>query len=1045
MNVTNVKVFVSNGSVRKGSDVDSYRTPLDFASCSSGISEEYPLLPKNGEDSIGSQGGIYIKKPDPRQRVMARRTSHTLLYVPEQRRISNVSGNSVASCPSGTVQTSGEEDDKVPPAPSFSLHLSPVGTRRKSVQTGAPAIGFRPLKTFERRASQPTLQFEAKKVMSSGTSSGGNGAGTVNLVNMTGPSTTIPLPPDKAKMLTKRVSWLSMKSLQQEEAKTRRSSACGSPRGGSPSRTLSQYGSQPFLAEDRDFDSDTPPLDTLSWSNAGNEYDNVTLMYAKHEKIPMKDFGSEIRATMDIDHLLNKAVLLLDLQETSLEEIFAKIIHEMDIQEPEFTSEQVRSVLFTQDAGNQFHILSRTVQSICTTGSVGGSFDYDQTWICALCMLNTVQHRHVAIARLSHPTNLGRTMQDLRFIIIVIAPSRAKGTKTALETTRTFATLFADMEIRQRLVMAQSVEQFRSTLLSAAKELAMDQNQWRERKSSIHLSHAKEQIFGPEAWYPFRGLKDEFKRRLAIYPSDYLDGIRGHKTVQKLFSTVVFLYFACLLPAIAFGVLNDDNTKGAINVRKVIIAQAIGGIFFSLFGGQPMIILLTTVPLAIYIKVIYKISQELGYDFLAMYACVGLFCQLFLILYSATELCSLMKFATRSAEEMFSLFIAIAFTVESIRAIHNSFKKNYNDCDTSAISMKAARTALDAFQNGTTNTDSIVGNITSSMSIGDTGSLCRRDTSILYMLLMFGTLWLGLFLYNFRKTPYLTRSRREWLADYALPASVLIMSFTGSYAFSDIEKDRFNLRFEFPLIQMADIFSLPPSGYFVCLLLGFSLSFLFFIDQNITSAIVNNNQNKLKKGTSHNLDLFVVALLNMFLSVFGLPWMHGALPHSPLHLRALADVEERVSQGHVHEVIMNVRETRLASLIAHVMILVSMFFLIPYPLQLIPTSVLHGLFLYMALTSLSGNEMFERLLLLITEQQAYPPTHYIRKVPQRKVHLFTACQLLQLIILCAFGFSPYPFIEMVFPIVCFFFLPIRHTLIPRLIDYKYLDALDGRH
>ncbi|WKX97955.1 hypothetical protein Q1695_013564 [Nippostrongylus brasiliensis] len=699
----------------------------------------------------------------------------------------------------------------------------------------------------------------------------------------------------------------------------------------------------------------------------------------------------------------------------------------MDIQEPEFTSEQVRSVLFTQDAGNQFHILSRTVQSICTTGSVGGSFDYDQTWICALCMLNTVQHRHVAIARLSHPTNLGRTMQDLRFIIIVIAPSRAKGTKTALETTRTFATLFADMEIRQRLVMAQSVEAFRSTLLSAAKELAMDQNQWRERKTSIHLSQAKEQIFGPNAWYPFRGLTEEFKRRLAVYPSDFIDGINGHRTMQKLFSTVVFLYFACLLPAIAFGVLNDDNTNGAINVRKVIIAQAIGGIFFSLFGGQPMIILLTTVPLAIYIKVIWKISQELGYDFFAMYACVGLFCQFFLVLYSATELCSLMKLATRSAEEMFSLFIAIAFTVESIRAIHNIFLKNYSGCDATPSSY---------------NTSS---GFNSTSNILEDTVLCRRDTTILYMLLMFGTLWLGLFLYNFRKTPYLTRSRREWLADYALPASVLIMSFTGSYCFADIAKDRFKLRVEIPLLHLADIFSLPPSGYFVCLLLGFSLSFLFFMDQNITSAIVNNPQNKLKKGSTQNLDLFVVALLNVFLSIFGLPWMHGALPHSPLHLRALADVEERVSQGHVHEVIMNVRETRLATLIAHVMILISMHYLIPYPLQLIPTSVLHGLFLYMALTSLSGNEMFERLLLLITEQQAYPPTHYIRKVPQRKVHLFTACQLLQLIILCAFGFSPYPFIEMVFPIVCFFFLPIRHTLIPRLIDYKYLDALDGRH
>jgi hypothetical protein len=42
--------------------------------------------------------------------------------------------------------------------------------------------------------------------------------------------------------------------------------------------------------------------------------------------------------------------------------------------------------------------------------------------------------------------------------------------------------------------MAQTVEQFRATLLSAAKELAVDQNQWRERKTSIHLSHAKEQL-----------------------------------------------------------------------------------------------------------------------------------------------------------------------------------------------------------------------------------------------------------------------------------------------------------------------------------------------------------------------------------------------------------------------------------------------------------------------------------------------------------------------------------------------------------------------
>ncbi len=45
----------------------------------------------------------------------------------------------------------------------------------------------------------------------------------------------------------------------------------------------------------------------------------------------------------------------------------------------------------------------------------------------------------------------------------------------------------------------------------------------------------------------------------------------------------------------------------------------------------------------------------------------------------------------------------------------------------------------------------------------------------------------------------------------------------------------------------------------------------------------------------------MVALVTAFLSLFGLPWMHATLPHSPLHVRGLADVEERVDQGHVYE------------------------------------------------------------------------------------------------------------------------------------------------
>jgi sodium borate transporter 11 len=57
----------------------------------------------------------------------------------------------------------------------------------------------------------------------------------------------------------------------------------------------------------------------------------------------------------------------------------------------------------------------------------------------------------------------------------------------------------------------------------------------------------------------------------------------------------------------------------------------------------------------------------------------------------------------------------------------------------------------------------------------------------------------------------------------------------------------------------------------------------------------------LKKGPAYHWDLFVMAILTAALSAVGLPWMHALVPHSPLHARALADVEERVHQGHIYQ------------------------------------------------------------------------------------------------------------------------------------------------
>ena len=125
---------------------------------------------------------------------------------------------------------------------------------------------------------------------------------------------------------------------------------------------------------------------------------------------------------------------------------------------------------------------------------------------------------------------------------------------------------------------------------------------------------------------------------------------------------------------------------------------------------------------------------------------------------------------------------------------------------------------------------------------------CARDSSLLYLLLSFGTVWLGTFLYKFKQTPYLTSAKREWLTDYALPVSVIILSLTGSVLFSQINRNRsisltLNHRMKFIWFYLVHSFSVDRGHLFVLVrfhsislrqiigtgILGFSLSLLMFL------------------------------------------------------------------------------------------------------------------------------------------------------------------------------------------------------------------------
>ncbi|CAN2388354.1 active borate transmembrane transporter activity [Pristimantis euphronides] len=784
-------------------------------------------------------------------------------------------------------------------------------------------------------------------------------------------------------------------------------------------------------------------------TTAENESHGCVLLHTSRKYLKLKNFEEEVRAHRDLDGFLAKASIILDETATSLDDVLREMlkhfVEDPDNDEPSCNFDKIMSTLFTDSSApmeGNVHLLSDTIQGVTATAT---GVQYQQSWLCIICTIKSLQRRHVCISRLERPQNWGENSCEVRFVILVLAPPKMKSTKTASEVGRTFATMFSDIAFRQKLLETKTEEEFKEALVHQRHLLTVV-----NRHSSVNDGHkvnSHKPLKLQEFFNVGKGIFDDIARRLPVYPLDFTDGIIGNnKAIGKYITTMIFLYFACLLPSIAFGSLNDESTRGVIDVQKTIVGQCIGGVIYALFSGQPLVVLLTTAPLALYINVIRGICDDYKLDFKAFYAWTGLWNSCFLVLYSLFNCSLLMKLFKRSTEEIIALFISITFVLDALKGIIKIFKKYYLEAPDSHLHYHKES---ESFPNVTLSPDTLFNSTLNSSILSSHGTDHEdaqhgKESAVLSLMLMFGTLWLGHTLYQFKKSPYLHSRVREMLSDCALPISVLTFSVVGSYFFQDIRIAKFSYIETESLFVLAPIGSLSMGSITSAMGLGFLLSMLFFIEQNIVASLTNAPENRLVKGTAYHWDLLLVALINTGLSVFGMPWIHAAFPHSPMHVRALANVEERVEHGHIYETIVSVKETRLTSLLANILVGLSLF-LLPLPLQWIPKPVLYGLFLYIALTSIDGSQLFERVALLLKEQTAYPPTHYIRRVPQRKIHYFTGLQVLQLVILCGFGMSPLPYMKMIFPLIMIGMIPIRYNLLPKIIESKYLDAMDAEH
>jgi HCO3- transporter integral membrane domain len=574
------------------------------------------------------------------------------------------------------------------------------------------------------------------------------------------------------------------------------------------------------------------------------------------------------------------------------------------------------------------------------------------------------------LIRLDEP--IGRVESEgrrFRFVWVLIS---GEPTHPHLDSAIEFTNLLKDPGFRHLAETRESKE-----MLFEGYRLALEEH--------VRLGASKNAELAPSGRL-FGGLLQDLKRKLPHLVGDYIDGFSS-----KTIASVVFLFFACLAPAIAFGGLLSVLTDGQIGVVEMLVATALGGVAYALFSGQPLTILGSTGPVIIFMGMVYGLTESLGIPYLPTIAWIGFWTCLMLIVLVAVDACCWIRYFTRFTDEIFAALISLIFIVEAVKDMVHVF----------------------------------------------TDQKVSHDTALLSLVLALGTFWVGSNLSRFRRAPYLRKWAREFLADFG-PAIAMVLMTCVAFALHEVNLETLAVPDSVATTSgrpwLVDIGATPMWARWAAIVPAGLVSILVYLDQNITVRLVNNPDNKLTKGSGYHLDLLVVALLIGVFSLFGLPWMVAATVRSLNHVRSLAKTELD-SEG--REKTLGVLESRMSGLLVHLAIGFSLFFL--NLLALIPMSVLFGLFLYMGVASMSGNTLFERMRLWIMDPSQYPTNSVIRAVPSPVVHRFTFIQTACLGVLWLVKTSV---LGILFPLFIGLLVPVRRALEGHFKD-EHLDLLDA--
>uniref|UniRef100_A0A8C9TSN6 Anion exchange protein n=1 Tax=Scleropages formosus TaxID=113540 RepID=A0A8C9TSN6_SCLFO len=772
------------------------------------------------------------------------------------------------------------------------------------------------------------------------------------------------------------------------------------------------------------------------------------------------------RSLLDLRKTITQGAVLLDLEQTTLSGIAHLVVETMIVSDQIKADDRanvLRALLLKHRSAfivTNFNCFAckrkKAIHPITAEGHAAARSmkllakipkDAEATVVLVGCV-EFLEHPAMAFVRLSEAVLLESVLEvpvPVRFLFVLLGPSHSN--MDYHEIGRSISTLMCDKNFHEvayfaddRQDLLNGINEFLDcsivippsdvegkdllkTVASFQKQMLRKRKK-REKKSISAAVGSDEVDPLKRSGIPFGGLIHDIRRRYPHYMSDIKDAVD-----TQCVAAIIFIYFAALSPTITFGGLLGEKTEGMMGVSELIVSTSTLGVLFSLLAGQPLLIIGFSGPLLVFEEAFYKFCQAQGFEYLTGRVWIGFWLIFIVLVIVAAEGSFLVRYISPFTQEIFAFLISLIFIYETFSKLIKVFQEH-----PLLTSYPLPTTQPVLFSHHLHEEDH------------HSPKLMQPNTALLSLVLMLGTFFVAFFLRKFRHSRFLGGKARRIIGDFGIPISILC-SVVVDCAIPETYTQKLNVPSGF------SVTSPDKRGWFISpfgdkqpfpvWMMGASavpallVFILIFMETQITSLIVSKKERRLVKGSGFHLDLLLIVLLGALCPLFGLPWLTAATVRSVSHVNALTVMNKATAPGE-RPMIQEVKEQRITGMI--VALLVGLSIVMKNILRHIPLAVLFGIFLYMGITSLTGIQLYERIMLMVTPAKHHPDHIYVTKVKTWRMNMFTVIQLLCIVLLWVVKSTA---ASLAFPFILIMTVPLRHLLLTRVFEERELKALDS--